>query len=235
VTRSLLVLFAALWLLVPMTARAEDEPPVRAAEFSWDASGQYIYADFSLSDVVDAEIERKLSRGLPTTIVFTGLVFRVGSNTPVSSTLHSCRVTWHVWEEMYRVEVTRTNERTARRHWSPTVEGVLRRCVRIQGLLIADHNQLQKGTKIFLRGQVEVNPISPELLSKIRRWVSRPASTQTVTPGHALFSTFTGLFMKRVDGAERSLMIRTRTGPIKEPPPPPKENQEAPKGGESRG
>jgi hypothetical protein len=55
-----------------------------------------------------------------------------------------------------------------------------------------------------------VNPISPEVLKKIQRWVMRPASTGTAAPGDALFSTFTGLFLQRVGDAEREVKFVTR-------------------------
>jgi hypothetical protein len=62
----------------------------------------------------------------------------------------------------------------------------------------------------MLRAKVQVNPLSPELLQKIKRWVSRPTGTGTATPGDALFSTFTGLFMQRIGDAERVTLFSTR-------------------------
>ena len=61
-----------------------------------------------------------------------------------------------------------------------------------------------------MKAAVRINPISEELLAKLKRWVSRPAQTATAAPGSALFSTFTGLFMQRVGDAERSVEFTTR-------------------------
>lgn len=213
------LLAAVLWLLIPGVALAQDKPEPRTALFSWNSARSELYAHFSFRDVVDANLLKKLSRGLPTTIVFTGLVFRAGSPQPVSSTLQSCKVTWHVWEEMYRVELTRPNTAQPRRYWTPTVNGVLRRCVEARNLLVADVTQVRPGAAVYLKGKVQINPISPELLKKIKRWISRPSRTATVSPGSALFSTFTGLFMQRIGDAEQTHVLVTKVSiPSVRPP-----------------
>lgn len=193
-------------------ALAQTSLPRLSAKYYWSSDGSGVLADFSFSAALDAEIQTKLSRGLPTSLVFTGLVYAQGKGTPISTTLQTCRVTWHVWEEMYRVEITRSNSTAVRRHWTPTVAGVTRRCAQAEGLLIADRGQLGPNQALFIRGKLQINPISPEVYSKIRRWISRPARTRTVTTGSALFSTFTGLFMQRIEDAERTISLETEAG-----------------------
>jgi hypothetical protein len=194
------------------TAFAETTLPKLPAKYYWSSDGNGVLADFSFSAALDAEIQTKLSRGLPTSLVFTGLVYAQGKAAPISTTVQTCRVTWHVWEEMYRVEITRSNSATVRRDWTPTVAGVTRRCAQADGLLIADRAQLGPNQPLFIRGKLQINPISPEVYSKIRRWISRPARTRTVTAGSALFSTFTGLFMQRIEDAERTISVETDVG-----------------------
>jgi hypothetical protein len=107
-----------------------------------------------------------------------------------------------VWDEAYRVEITRPEG--SRTRWTTTLEGVLRRCAEVSGLLAATNKEVAFGVAVSLRARVEVNPVSAEILEKIKLWVSRPARTGTAAPGDALFSTFTGLFMQRVGDAERT-------------------------------
>ena len=198
--------------MLPKPAAADETLVSREARYFWNKAKTELYADFSFRDLVNSALLEKLSRGLPTTIVFTGLVYRQGANEPVSSTLQSCKVTWHLWEEMYRVELTRPNRRAPTRYWTPTISGVLRRCIEVRGLLIADRSQVEPGKAVQLRGKVQINPVSDELLKKIKRWISRPSRTSTATPGSALFSTFTGLFMQRIGDAERSVDVQTKLG-----------------------
>jgi hypothetical protein len=190
-------------------ARADDDEPLppRAASFEWDADQRFLYASLSYRDVMDAELRKKLQRGLPTTIVFSAAVYAVGIKDPVATTVQSCKITWHVWEEAYRVDMTQPG--TQKSTWTTTVDGVLRRCADARRLLIANRNQLAPGQKVYLDGRVLVNPVSPQLLEKIKRWVSRPTATGTAAPGDALFGTFTGLFLQRIGDAERVLQFLT--------------------------
>ena len=205
-------------------ARAQEAvETVRPVEFEWNESQQLLYGSVNFRDVVDASVRTKLTRGLPTTIALTATLFRTGSLQPVATTAQSCKVTWHVWEEAYKVELVRPGSSQIR--WTTTLEGVLRRCAEARGLLVATSQQVPVGTAVYLRAKVQVNPLSPKLLEKIKRWVSRPSATDTAGPGDALFGTFTGLFLQRIGDAERELKFSCK--PVRP------RVQEKPKKGES--
>lgn len=199
-------------LAVPNSALADDtiHAPPRSASLTWDGvNHSYLYATVSYRDVVNADIKAKLTRGLPTTIVFTANLSRVGSDVPAASTVQSCRITWHVWEEAYRLEIIRAGASTSLT-WTTTTEGVLRRCAEARRLLVATRDQVPVGVPLVLHVRVDVNPIGDDLLQKIKRWVSRPAGSGSSAPGDALFGTFTGFFMQRIGEAERVLIFTTR-------------------------
>jgi len=186
---------------------AEKKPALLPAQFEWDSARGELFVTMKFRDLIDDEIQRKLSRGLPTTIVFTGTLYRRGLRVPIATTVQSCKITWLVWDEVYRLEMTGPdgNRTTA----TPTLEGVLRRCAEARRLLVATSRELSVGVAVSLRGRLQVNPVSAEILNKIKLWVTRPSRTGTAAPGDALFSTFTGLFMPRVSDAERTLDIVT--------------------------
>jgi hypothetical protein len=209
----LLLTFVLSW---PHAARADD-PKARPATLEWSEAKDELRLSVTYRDALDASIRRKLSRGLPTTIVLTGTAYRPGADKPVSTTVQSCKITWHVWNEAYRVEITRPDR--SHTSWTTTLEGVLRRCAEARDLPLATRDQIPIGVPVLLKGKVQINPISPEILEKIRRWVSRPVRTGTAAPGDALFSTFTGLSMQRVGEAERSVeFVTTPAVPTVEAP-----------------
>jgi len=198
-------------LTMPALARAQAKSvQTRDALFEWDAEAKLLYLSLGFRDVIDPELQAKLSRGLPTTIVLTAAIYRAsGSNVqPLSTTAHTCRVTWHVWEEAYRVEITRPGGSQVR--WTTTVEGVLRRCAEVRRLIAGTAQQIPVNTALFCAAKVQVNPLSPEVLQKLKLWVLRPSGTGTAAPSDALFSTFTGLFLQRVGEAERELKFNSR-------------------------
>ncbi len=204
------------WLLLALAvlvapgaaAQAESAPVQREVELSWDTDRSLLYLDIAFRDVLDAGIRSKLSRGLPTTIVLTATIQRAGSAEPLSTTTQSCRITWHVWEEAYYVEIVRPGSSQAR--WTTTLEGVFRRCAEARRLLAGDASQVSPSVPLYARGTLQINPLSPEVLQQLQRWVMRPSSTGTAAPGDALFSTFAGLFMQRIGDAEREVHFFTR-------------------------
>lgn len=202
---------ALLLLLVPAVARAQARPvQTRDVSFEWDAEAKLLYLSAGFRDVIDSELQAKLSRGLPITIVLTAAIYRAGTNnpSPLSTTAHTCKVTWHVWEEAYRVEIARPGGSQVR--WTTTVEGVLRRCAEVRRLLAGTAQQIPASTPLFCSAKVQVNPLSPEVMQKLKLWVLRPSGTGTAAPSDALFSTFTGLFLQRVGEAERELKFNSR-------------------------
>lgn len=202
-------------LLLPAAALAQEaaEQP-RPVRFEWDRSGQRLYLAVAFRDAIDASVRAKLGRGLPTTIVLTGAIYPAGATQPVSTTAQTCKITWHVWQEVYIVEISRPGETRTDR--TLTINGVLRRCAEIDAartsrlLLAGTRAQVPFGVPLYLEAKVQINPISREVLQKIQRWVSRPKGTGTAAPGDALFSTFTGLFLQRIGTAERELKFTTR-------------------------
>ena len=201
---------ASLLLFLPLAARAQARPvPTRDVLFEWDAEAKVLYLSTGFRDVIDSELQAKLTRGLPTTIVLTAAIYKAGANQsqPLSTTAHTCRVTWHVWEEAYRVEITRPGGSQVR--WTTTVEGVLRRCAEVRRLLAGTLQQIPSNTPLSCSAKVQVNPLSPEVMQKLKLWVLRPSGTSTAAPSDALFSTFTGLFLQRLGDAERELKFNS--------------------------
>lgn len=208
------LLGVVLFLLVlfhpaPASAQEKKAPPKRTVRFEWNASKTMVFVSVSFRDVVDARIQKELRRGLPTTIVLTGTIYSAGVKKPLSTTAQTCKITWQVWEEAYRIEVIRPGR--SRAEWTTTVEGVLRRCAEVRRLLAGNSSQVPFGAALYMHAKVQVDPVSKDMLQKIKRWVSRPTGTATAAPGDALFSTFTGLFLQRIGDAERELKLTTRT------------------------
>ena len=108
--RAVLRAAVSLWLVVVLSllsrqARAQEaKEPAREARFVWNSAKTQLFVDLSYRDVIDDDIKKKLTRGLPTTIVLTGTVFQVGTSDALSTTAQTCKITWHVWDEVYLVE-----------------------------------------------------------------------------------------------------------------------------------
>lgn len=182
---------------------------MRLARLQWeDAKSTQLSVSVSYREAITAEIQAKLTRGLPTSILLTAGLFAKGSEEPVGTTVQTCRVTWHVWEEAYLVELARANLAVAS-SWTTTLEGVLRRCGEARHLPVLLLPHFRRTMTLSVRARVLVNPIGDELLQKIKRWVSRPTGPNASAPSDALFGTFTGFFMQHIGEAERIVVFET--------------------------
>lgn len=227
-----LLVIVGLLGVTPTRAFADGEPPkppespaqlpLRAAAVGLDRTSVVI--GLSYRDALDARAMTRLTSGLPTVVAMRGYLFREGEKTPIALTVKSCRVVYDLWEEVFRLRVLspgRTAEATAL-----NVEGVLRQCTEAQSLHLVDRGQMRDGVRYFVAAIVEVNPMSPETLETLQRWVTRPSKSTAIGPGDSLFGSFVGLFVTRIGTADRRIAFRTtpflRPAPPPPPPPPPR-------------
>jgi hypothetical protein len=202
------ILLALALLLFAAQAQAQDKPSQRQASFAWDST-QVLRMTVSYRDILDAVTEKNLAGGLPTTIVMRGYAFAEDGGNALAATFKSCRVVYDLWNEVYTIAITQSGS-PDHEVASPTLEGVLRRCTEADRLPVAARAAFQGKKSIYLAAVVEVNPVSQDMLEKIRRWVSRPFGTATQAPGDALFGSFVGLFVTNIGAAERELRFRTQ-------------------------
>jgi hypothetical protein len=196
-------------------ARAEDPPkqeelPRRKVNFAWDKtekSGTLLRASFSFRDVIDKTMSEKLASGLPTVIAMRAYVLREGDANPVALAVRTCRVVYDLWDEVYRLKISGPGgERDTA---ALNLDGVLRQCAEARDLPVAERSLLTAGKPHFLGVIVEVNPVSPQMLEQMRKWVSRPAGSTGIGPTDALFGSFVGLFVKQMGTADRTLRFRS--------------------------
>jgi hypothetical protein len=195
-------------LTVATASFAQDATSVRQASLVID-DAQLLRASIAYHDVVDAPTAAKLKGGLPTTIATRAYLFREGGGPAIAATYKSCKVIYDLWDDVYRVEIAQPGKPNEVAN-SPTLGGVLRRCAEMDRLPVASRTILASTGDYYLAVIVEVNPVSPEMLDRIKRWVSRPTAA-TTAPGDALFGSFVGLFVARVGTADRQLTFRTQS------------------------
>jgi hypothetical protein len=212
-----------LLLLAPGEVAAQKPPktpatlPQRAAAVTLDKGT--VRLSVSWRDVVDAEITKKLISGLPTVITMRGYVFREGGGDPVALTAKSCRIVYDLWDEIFRIQLTQPGGQTTA--VAVNVEGVLRNCAEARKMALVERPLLKDGSRYFVAALVEVNPVSAQMLDRIKRWVMRPNGSAAIGPGDSLFGSFVGLFVTRVGDADRKLSFRTPAFAPPNPPPPP--------------
>jgi len=200
------------WAEPPKTPAAL---PSRNAEVTLD--GKHVLMGVSFRDIVDAEISKKLASGLPTVIVLRAWLFREGGSDPIALTAKTCKIVYDLWDEVYKLQITQPGGQTD--SVAVNQEGVLRQCAEAKKLRLVERSELDTNARFFVAALVEVNPLSQETLDRIKRWVTRPNGTQAASKGDSLFGSFVGLFVTRINDADRKLSFRTQAFFPPNPPP----------------
>lgn len=159
-------------------------------------------------DAVDAAISKKLLSGLPTTIAMRGYVFKESGGDPVALAARSCKIVYDLWDEVFRITITQSGGVTTT--VAVNVEGVLRNCAEAKKVPIIERASMKDGTKYFVATMVEVNPVSADMLDRIKRWVTRPNGSTSLSSSDSLFGSFVGLFVTRIQSADKRVVFRTQ-------------------------
>lgn len=208
------VSFALLFVLtLDRVARADDPPaepaklPARSANFAWDKT--LLRASFSFRDALEPPLAQKLSSGLPMTVAMRAYVLREGETDPVALAVRTCRVVYDLWDEIYRIKTAGPGgERDTA---AINADGVLRQCFEARDFPVVDRTVLRAGAAHYLGVIVEINPVSPQMLEQMRKWVSRPTGSTGIGPSDALFGSFVGLFVRNIGTSDKTLRFRTQT------------------------
>jgi hypothetical protein len=181
--------------------------PPRQANYAWD--GDLLRASFSYKDVLaDAALMKKISSGLPMVIAMRAYVYPEGQDAPVALATRVCRVAYDLWDEVYRVHVS---EPERDRDTAAVLDGVLRICTEARDLAVVQRGLLVVGQPYFLGVVVDVNPVSPQMIDQMRRWLSRPTGSTAIGPADALFGNFVQLFARQIATSDKTLTFRTQS------------------------
>jgi hypothetical protein len=166
--------------------------------------------DVSIADFArDPETQRKLMSGLPQTFLFRTYAYVEGLEQPVAVTARSCRVVYDLWETRFRVQVA--SEAGDQSVSVSSVEEVVRRCLVAERMPVGASRDWEphRGRRVRFAVLVELNPLTPDTVQQIRRWIARPRRGRV--DSDSFFGSFVSLFVNRsIGAAERTLRFRSQ-------------------------
>jgi hypothetical protein len=114
------------------------------------------------------------------------------------------RVVYDLWGETYLIQIRDYN---GERNYSEKKRAeALRLVTTMNELPVAPLAVLVPEVEYFVGVEIEVNPVSPELLAQVRRWLVRPA-----LGGASFFGGFVSIFLNpKVAEADRTLSFRSQ-------------------------
>jgi hypothetical protein len=205
-TRSLALQLLLASALLARGASADPALQTRAIGVSW--SGQTARLSFNAADFVDAKVAEKLGSGLPQRLVMRVYAYPEGGEVPIAAAALSCRVVYDLWEGVYRVQA---QSDTSDRSFTLADRGaVVRACLDVRGLALGELDTFshQRNKRVYFAVLIELNPLSPDTVQRIRRWLNKSGGSQI--RGDAFFGSFVSIFVSRKLGsAEHSLAFRS--------------------------
>jgi hypothetical protein len=197
---------ALLLVVAAATARA-DEADLGVRTIRFAERGDQLVASGTFTEVFDADLLEQLASGFAQTIVLGAYVHQASDDTPIWYTTATYRVVYAQWDEVYLVRVRdpsgEHNLREAGR------AEALRDATTMRELPIAPLAQIAVGGRYYASFIVEVNPVTPELVAEVRRWLARPRGGQVGTD--SFFGSFVSIFVNpKVPAADRTLRFRSQ-------------------------
>ena len=192
--------------IAPSITRAQDAVPQRAITARFEDGRARVRAD--ASDLADPALVRRLQSGLPQTLVTRVYAYRGAAATPLAVGVRSCRITYDPWGLSYRVQIqTAASDRS---ETMSSIDRVVDACLDLDGLEVGRPSDWEaaRGADVWFAVLFELNPLSPDTVHRIRRWLSRPDGVGA--SGDAFFGSFVSLFVnRRIGDAERILRFRS--------------------------
>jgi len=166
-----------------------------------------LFVSFTFRDVFRKAVRSKLKSGLPTTVVLRLAVYGQGNSRPEAVFPRTCQIVYDLWEEDFLVDIKDPNGFIHKR--VPTEQKAVDQCGILHHTPVA--RDIEKGT-YFVKVIAEANPLSPELVRNIKKWLSRPhGSVRSRAPGENFFGSFLSIFVnQRLGTSEATVVFRSQ-------------------------
>lgn len=188
-------------------ARAQDAVPERRFGVEWRDGAPTVHV--SAVDLADASLRERLESGIWERLVMRIYAYRANGE-PLAVAVRTCRIQWDVWPQVYVVQYRSSDADRDETH--ETLEAVLDRCLVARRVPVGSAGDYARtrGERIYFAALIELNPLTPAQVHRLRRWLSRPAGGGRVG-GEAFFGSFVSLFVnRRIGSAERTLRFRSQ-------------------------
>jgi uncharacterized protein DUF4390 len=190
-----------------LTARS-----ARAAEIGVRTTGLHhrngkLAVSVGVPDIIQPANAERLTSGFATRVLIRVALFREGLRTPVAQTYRLADILYDLWDEKFTVR--RTDARGAEdvRDAATRDEAIALAANLIQ-FPITDLSRLQSGGTFRLSFSVDLNPLSEEVVTELRRWLARPPGQGRLAPGDSFFGSFVSIFVNpQIEDSERRIQF----------------------------
>lgn len=176
--------------LLATPARAEAPPERRVGLAIHDRA---LLLSVGLQDLFSPAARDRLTSGFATRVLVRVQLLRHDDPEPVAVGFQRVEIVYDIWDEKFAVRTTH-GPGSDRAFEVKTLDQALYAATTLYQFPIEMEQALQPGERYTLAVRGDLNPLSPELMGEVRRWLRQPAGTQR-RPGSGGGDSFFGNFV----------------------------------------
>jgi hypothetical protein len=158
-------------------------------------------------DIIQPANAERLTSGFATTVLVRVALFREGVRDPLVQSYRLADIVYDLWDEKFRVRRSDAHGGGDLRDATTSAEAVALAANLVQ-FPVADLSLLQPGATYRLSFSADLNPLSPDVVQELRRWLARPPGQGRLAPGDSFFGSFVSIFVNpHIEDSERRIQF----------------------------
>lgn len=211
-TRTATNLFNGLCLavaLVCMPAPSLGAASVRTKTTRLSVKNGQLTATVGFREMLGGKLKKRLRSGFATTVVMRLSLYRAGGKRPVAVAARTVQAVYDLWGNDYLL--TTEDSRGVRTDRLRSQRQVVDRLTSCWQFPLVANSKLDHKRQYFIAGLIEVNPLSREVLTEVRRWLRQPYRRQRTGTRESFFGSFVSVFVNdKVHRADKIFKFRSQ-------------------------
>lgn len=206
-------LAAVLLLLLSTPAQARAEA-LAERKVGLAVNARTLVVSVGLQDLFAPAARERLTSGFATRVLIRVQLLRQGDPEPLAVAFQRVEIIYDIWDEKFRVRTTR-GPGTDHEVEVTTPEQAIFAATALVRFPIELEQSLRPGERYNLALRGDLNPLSPELMGEVRRWLRQPAGAQRrpgAGGGDSFFGNFVTVFINpQIEDSERQLRFLSQS------------------------
>jgi hypothetical protein len=201
----------ALAMLI-VSGHAQGEPASTVRTVGVARKSNQLVASVGLQDLFGSRDVERLLSGFSTRVLIRVALLRDGISEPVATATRLSEVVYDLWDEKLRVRLSTGKASTSQTLVVPTAKAAVDAATTLTDFALADAETLDARFSYHLSVRADLNPISDELVTNVRRWLSHPSGHGRTGSADSFFGSFVSVFVNpRIDDSERMLQVTSQS------------------------
>jgi hypothetical protein len=210
--RRLLQMGAVALAMIIVIGHAQGEAASTVRTVGISRKGNQLVVSVGLQDLFGPRDVERLLSGFSTRVLIRVALLRDGVSEPVATATRLAEVVYDLWDEKLRVRLSASKASTSQTLVVSTAQAAVDAATSLAGFAIADADTLDGLSPYHLSVRADLNPISDELVTNVRRWLSHPSGRGRAGSADSFFGSFVSVFVNpRIDDSERMLQVTSQS------------------------